>query len=348
MSLRLQIFDMVNGLERFVIVTVIEITGSAPREVGARMVVTDDSSSGSVGGGNLEFHATRTARDLLAEKSEFTRRTEFFGLGVVMKQCCGGAVQLMYEKFSGDPARRLINEFRTEHTQHPRLLISSISDDRPAVVASLKNDMSNISDQIWTMAQELMNDDDHASKLIADGTDQWFVTRLDEIPIKIVLFGAGHVGKALVKLLQDLPFQVDWVDQRPEMFPAQIPANTRIYSPADPSKLIEKQPPGVFFVIMTHDHGLDYELCLRILKRQNFGWLGLIGSDTKRKRFEQRLAKDGIDSFRLQRLICPIGVSGIRGKSPAVIAISTAAQLLEVRDRISSSSSGQPLAHAEA
>ena len=348
MSLHPQFFDMVNGFDRFVMVTVIEITGSAPREVGARMVVTEESSKGSIGGGNLEFHATQRARELLAEKSEFLRKTEYSGLGVMMQQCCGGAVQLMYEKFSGEPARQLTKAFGAKYAETPRLLISPVSDDRPATVASGKRDISHISDHLWNRVQDMGADDENSHQLFSDGSQQWFVTRLDEFPTKIVLFGAGHVGKALVKLLRDLPFQVDWVDQRPDMFPSEIPANTRTNSLSDPVKLIGRQPPGVFFVVMTHDHGLDYRLCLRILKRQNFGWLGLIGSETKRKRFEQRLIKDGIDPFRLKRLVCPIGISGIRGKTPAVIAMSTAAQLLEVRDRVLSGQSDQSPVRADA
>ena len=348
MSLYQQIFDMVSGVDRFVMVTVIEVTGSAPREVGARMVVTEESSKGSIGGGNLEFHAIRSARDLLSDKSEFLRKTEFFGLGVMMQQCCGGAVQLMYEKFSGGQARQLIKEFGAKHAEYPRLLISPVSDDRPAFVASGKSDISHTSGHLWNRVQEMVADDENSNRIFADGSQQWFVTRLDEFPTRIVLFGAGHVGKALVKLLQDLPFQVDWVDQRPEMFPSEIPANTRTISSADPVQLIEQQLPGVFFVVMTHDHGLDYKLCLRILKRQSFGWLGLIGSATKRKRFEQRLIKDGIDPFRLKRLVCPIGISGIRGKTPAVIAMSTAAQLLEKRDRVLSGQSEKSPVRADA
>ena len=114
---------------------------------------------------------------------------------------------------------------------------------------------------------------------------------------KIVLFGAGHVGKALVKLLQDLPFLVEWVDERADLFPQEIPDNAVVRHLEDPLEVLDNPQSGVFYVVMTHSHGLDYELCLKILQRREFGWLGLIGSETKRKRFEKRFIEDGVDSF---------------------------------------------------
>ena len=337
MSLRQELYENLVGLDRFVIVTLIEINGSAPREVGARMIVTGESSQGSIGGGNLEFQAIQNAQAMLVRPQKFTRKTEYSGLGITLKQCCGGAVQLMYEMFAGNSADQLIHELGIEGEGRPRYLVSCVSDDRPTRVVSRRDDVEDLPDSVWDTARELVAGSSEYSRLVSEGSTQWFITHLNEKPIKIVLFGAGHVGKALVPLLQNLPFQIDWVDQREDVFPSSIPDNARTLSPDDLTSFIDSQPDGAFFVVMTHDHGLDYELCLHILKRRNFGWLGLIGSRTKRLRFEQRLNKDGINSFTLQRLICPIGLPSIRGKYPAVIALSTAAQLQEVRNRIAKS-----------
>ncbi len=334
MSLRTDLLDRIDGHRRFVIVTVIEVSGSAPREVGARMVVTESASNGSIGGGNLEFQAIHGARELLARSSGFCRKTEYAGLGITLKQCCGGAVQLMYEVFAEADADQLTQAVAAEPERRPRFLISCISDDRKAAVVSRRNDLDELPDAVWDAARGLLGNGAESSRLVTAESTRWFISHLNERPTRVVLFGAGHVGKALVKLLQDLPFQVDWVDQRSDEFPEELPDNARAHSPDDLFRLIDDQPDGVYFVVMTHDHGLDYELCLHILKRRKFGWLGLIGSEIKRRRFEQRFAKDGIDAFTLQRLICPIGLSGIRGKYPAVIALSTAAQLLEVRGRM--------------
>ncbi len=348
MSWRKDLFDKVDGLNRFVLITVIEVSGSAPREVGARMVVSEKSISGSIGGGNLEYKAIQSAKELLSHSGEFTRRTEFTGLGVTLKQCCGGAVQLMFELFSKKSAKRLIDALALEHSDRPRFLVSCVFGDHPARVVSRRDDLSQMPDAIWDSARSLITANSKTSQLVTDGKAQWFITYLDEQPTKIVLFGAGHVGKSLVKLLQDLPFQIDWVDSRVDIFPTTVPDNTRVVNSKDPMKLIDNQPEDVFFVVMTHDHGLDYELCLHILRRRKFAWLGLIGSKTKRMRFEQRLEKDSIDSFTLQRLVCPIGIPGIRGKFPAVIALSTAAQLLEVRNHAVSAFSDNTLLQVEA
>ncbi len=348
MSFRTELFEKVNGLDRFVLVTVIEISGSAPREVGARMVVTERTECGSIGGGNLEYQAIRSARELLTSHLEFTRRTEYSGLGITLKQCCGGAVQLMFEVFEGDNLKQLVDALAQAADRRPRFLVSCVSDDEPAVVVSRRNDRLQLPDVVWDAAQALVRERGQTSVKVVVGETQWFITYLNEPPTKIVLFGAGHVGKALVKILQDLPFHIDWVDSRSDIFPVDIPDNTRALSPADPVTLIDEQSPGVCYIVMTHDHGLDYELCRHILRQRKFGWLGLIGSDTKRLRFEQRLIKDGVDSFTLKRLVCPIGIAGIRGKFPAVIALSTATQLLELHNRRVSISADESLVHVEA
>lgn len=332
MNLRKELFEKIRGLERFVLVTVIEISGSAPREIGARMVVTEESETGSIGGGNLEYQAIQSARDLLAHTREFKRRTEFSGLGVTLKQCCGGAVQLMFEAFAGESAQQLVDTLAVAPSDRPRFLVTCVSDDEPAIVVSRRSERNQLPDLVWDAAQTLVAERGETSCMVIDGETQWFITHLNEPPTKIVLFGAGHVGKALVKLLQDLPFQIDWVDSRADIFPAFIPANTRALSPDDLFRFINEQPADVCFVVMTHDHGLDYELCSHILRHRQFSWLGLIGSKTKRLRFEQRLFNEGVDSFTLKRLVCPIGIPAIRGKFPAAIALSTATQLLELHN----------------
>ncbi len=347
MGFRKDLLELVHDLDRFVVVTVIEISGSAPREVGARMVVSASSMRGSIGGGDLEYQAIERARQLLSNASASVRKTEFIGLGVTLKQCCGGAVQLMYEVFCGAESRQLVNDLATEYVRRPRFLVSRLADQHPARVVSHRRDLPEIPDAVWDSARQLTCSGDSSSALIADESGLWFITHLDEYPTKLVLFGAGHVGKALVKALQDLPFQIDWVDQRADMFPPQVPNDVQIFAVEDPLEVVDKQPEGAFFVVMTHSHGLDYDLCLRILKQRSFGWLGLIGSETKKQRFEQRLQKDGVDSFTLQRLVCPIGLASIRGKRPAVIALSSAAQLMEVRNQVSRSVARESRLRAE-
>lgn len=144
----------------------------------------------------------------------------------------------------------------------------------------------------------------------------------------LLLFGAGHVGRALVMALAPLPFAIDWTDPRESAFPPLAPANTTMIRTDDPAAQITAAPAGAFVLIMTHDHALDFTLVAAALKRPDFPFIGLIGSATKRARFEKRLRLLGLDTARL---VCPIGLPEIVGKEPAIIAAGVTAQLLALR-----------------
>jgi xanthine dehydrogenase accessory factor len=147
----------------------------------------------------------------------------------------------------------------------------------------------------------------------------------------VVLFGAGHVGAALVRVLATLPCRVTWVDERDASFPAAqfVPDNVTIDANDAPDSAVDAAPPHTYFVVMTHNHTVDLVLAERILRRGDFAFFGMIGSHTKRKQFEHRLAARGIDPARIARMMCPIGVGGIVDKSPEIIAVAAAAQLLQ-------------------
>jgi xanthine dehydrogenase accessory factor len=139
---------------------------------------------------------------------------------------------------------------------------------------------------------------------------------------RVVLFGAGHVGRALVRALAPLPCRLRWLDSRPAMAPAEHASDSAAVA-TGPSDLV---------LVMTHSHALDLAIVEARLRHEDFAWLGLIGSATKRRRFEGQLMAAGIPAERLTRLVCPIGLPAIRGKDPAVIAASVAAQLLVVME----------------
>lgn len=156
------------------------------------------------------------------------------------------------------------------------------------------------------------------------------------------LFGAGHVGRALVRALRPLPCTLDWIDEREQEFPpdalapgagASWPSSLRILAVDAPEAEIATAPPGAFYLVMTHSHDLDFRLGETILRRSDIGWFGLIGSATKRARFVRRWRERGVSDEALQRLVCPVGIPGIPGKAPEVIAASVAAQLLQVAAR---------------
>lgn len=150
-------------------------------------------------------------------------------------------------------------------------------------------------------------------------------------PMHVVLFGAGHVGHALVTLLGMLPCVVQWVDERDELFPDEVPANVQIEATDTPAAIVDEAPAGAYFIVMTHNHALDFELSERIMRRRDFAWFGLIGSQTKRVKFERRLIERGVAAARMDEITCPIGVAGIVDKAPSSIAVAVAAQLMQMR-----------------
>lgn len=232
-----------------VLVTVLAVEGSAPREAGCKMVVAADAIAGTIGGGQLELAAIEAARGILRAGGGSPRLVDY-PLGPSLGQCCGGKVSLLYEAIL-PPA------------------------------------------------------------------------------LQVGLFGAGHVGRALVKLLGDLPCRVTWIDSRPGAFPAALPANVTTLASALPVHEVALLPGRAAVLVMTHDHGLDLELVDAALRRP-FPFVGMIGSATKRARFLRRLAQRGLGPEALARFTCPIGLPGIGGKHPAEIAVAVAAQLLSL------------------
>ena len=279
-----QLVDVL-GRERCVVVTLDSIIGSAPREVGCRMIVTSDKIFGSIGGGNLEFKATAHAQGLLAEEHMPGQVHQPFALGPALNQCCGGSVSLLFECYE---------------TAVPGWL------------------------------EELMNE---AGIETLDNLDGKWWLELNGVQLKpLMLFGAGHVGQAVARMLADLPFDVTWVDGRPDVFPDPPGPNINPLQSGDLPGEVGKAPPGCIFVVMTHSHQLDEDICFEVLSRGDFAWLGLIGSITKRRRFVQRLAQRGISETDLAQLVCPVGLSGIKGKQPATIALSLVAQLMHTTE----------------
>jgi xanthine dehydrogenase accessory factor len=152
----------------------------------------------------------------------------------------------------------------------------------------------------------------------------------DRLRFTLALFGAGHVGRALVDALSLLPCKIIWIDEREDEFPKprHTKANVEVRCVDVPDAEMKTLPHGCFVIITTHSHDLDLELCESALGRADLGFIGLIGSATKKARFLNRLEQKQVAG--LERLVCPIGLSSIQGKEPQVIAASVAAQLLEL------------------
>ncbi|NVZ77469.1 xanthine dehydrogenase accessory protein XdhC, partial [Pseudomonas gingeri] len=151
---------------------------------------------------------------------------------------------------------------------------------------------------------------------------------MGQVQAEIAVFGAGHVGRALVPLLASLPCRVRWIDSREQEFPPQIPSGVRKIISDEPVEEIDRLPAGSYCIVMTHNHPLDLELSAAILKRNDFAYFGLIGSKTKRVKFEHRLRERGYDNALLQRMRCPMGLAEVKGKLPVEIAISIAGEVI--------------------
>jgi xanthine dehydrogenase accessory factor len=146
---------------------------------------------------------------------------------------------------------------------------------------------------------------------------------------EIQVYGAGHVGQALVNLLATLPCHITWIDSRAAQFRA-VPPGVTVRQVEDPIDCVQEAAPDSYFVVMTHDHPLDLALSEAILRRGDFRYAGVIGSATKAQRFRYRLEGKGITADSLARLRCPIGLADVKGKLPAEIAVAVAGEIISV------------------
>jgi xanthine dehydrogenase accessory factor len=164
-------------------------------------------------------------------------------------------------------------------------------------------------------------------------SDDWFLELVVASDLNIAVFGAGHVGAAVVQTLSTLDCNIRWVDSRRNIF-RHTPANVRAIEAADPALEVAALPPGSCFLVMTHSHALDFEICDRILRRGDAAYCGLIGSLSKRRRFEKRYRAEGMSEAALAALVCPIGIAGISGKKPAEIALAASAEVLQAYELV--------------
>jgi xanthine dehydrogenase accessory factor len=182
----------------------------------------------------------------------------------------------------------------------------------------------------------------------AKGQPAWLVEPLARTMHRLYLYGAGHVGRAIVRVLEDLPFAVTWADTSAGRFPERVPPHAQARVAPDPAVLAGNAEADAFHLVLTYSHALDLAICHSLLRRGDFRFLGLIGSATKRARFLKRLAGLGIGEARLKRLVCPIGLPGIGGKEPAMIAVSVAAQLVQLTTAAEARTPAQAFGQADA
>jgi xanthine dehydrogenase accessory factor len=282
-------------------VVIAGIEGSSPREAGAAMVVWADGQSGTVGGGALEWEAAGRARAMLAAGG--TAEVMRVALGPNIGQCCGGAVTLVAERWDKAAVAGLTGEVIA----------------RPLPGASAEMPLA-----VTRILARARGEGVMTGTRIVQG---WFVEPVARPLRDIWVWGAGHVGRALVAVIAPLPgMSVTWVDTGAERFPDALPDDVVQRIAANPGDLVGDAPADAEHFILTYSHALDLDLCHRLLSH-GFRALGLIGSATKRARFRSRLAALGHSDAQIARIACPIGDPSL-GKHPQAIAVSVAAALL--------------------
>ncbi len=312
--------------EPAVIVTVGAIRGSAPREPGAKMIVTRRETIGTIGGGQLEYQCARKASELLADGDRDLPaiQTRRFALGSGCGQCCGGVVDVWFEKLGASP---WLKDLFAHHREREPLVVATTDNGAPDKMVLTANAVpTNCPPGVLADARRLLDSEDGAMM-----SGPYLLEPLRPVDFHIAVFGAGHVGTAVVDVLSRLDCDIRWIDGRRGMLPGSLPRNvTALDSPA-PAREVAAMPPGSYYLVMTHSHPLDLDICDQVLRRDDAAYCGLIGSRTKRRGFEQLLQKQGLDAERLRGLTCPIGVPGVDGKRPAEIALAVAAELLQVK-----------------
>ena len=296
------------------LVTLARAEGSSPREAGARMVVRPSGGfNGTIGGGALEWAALEAAQTVLRQ-GRGPAASRSLALGPELAQCCGGRVEWRIETFDRRDLENLAALVAAE-ARGPATVRAAIGPGG-RVTRSLEGGRRG---------------DGLTASLPEEGA---WTEPVGESARAVYLFGAGHVGRALALALAPLPFALRWIDSRREAFPTLAPANVALIHAAEPASELMSAPDGALIVVMTHSHALDLEIVAEALRAERFDYVGLIGSATKRARFLSQMRAAGLTKAALARLVCPIGLPGIDGKDPAVIAASTTAQLLMAGERL--------------
>lgn len=289
------------GRDAVVRVVVCTHQGSSPREAGAAMLVWADGQSGTIGGGALEFDATDKARAMLASGDAHIER---MALGPSLGQCCGGAVTLAYERLDTAGLAAV-----PDTGLYIRRVAKDAPDEAPMAIRR---------------AQKMARGEGVIGTRYIQG---WLAEPVAPPRRALWVWGAGHVGRAIVSTIAPLPdVAITWLDTSRVRFPADCPPGVTLRFAENPATLVALAPQNAEHLVLTYSHPLDLDLCHHILAH-GFAWCGLIGSHSKWIRFRNRLQALGHDPALVGRIQCPIGDPAL-GKHPQAIAISVAAAFL--------------------
>jgi len=299
----------------FVLVTVGKVKGSSPRETGAKMLITNKGVVlGTIGGGNLEYFAIEKAKTLLINGTDNTLEQHKTPLIPKFDQCCGGLVQIIFEKVNPKTSLWFREFVETVCKNHQAWLITDVQQNQRFIQTGLETEPSKQNPHsAWLTAQSIL------------------IEPLQNNALPVYLFGTGHVGKAIIRQLQHLDVEITAVDSRQDQIPNDTHPNVKIIHSDDWQSVVKNAPNNAYFLVLTHSHKLDYQIAESILKRNSHHFFGLIGSKTKKVRFERQLIASGVSASQLKTMTCPIGLPEIQGKTPEIIAASVIAQILQVQ-----------------
>ena len=309
-----------NGGGSLILITVVRSLGSTPRDAGTRMWVDTAGAHATIGGGHLELQAIDTARSMLADAGT-SAQIRHYPLGPSLGQCCGGAVWLAFER---------LDKSDIAWCEAFKVLLDGGASVRRTRHFPIANQLD---DATQTAGDKLEPD------VVLEPLDPLLVTQPDAswkdshgllvditpgaAPL-VVVCGAGHVGKAIVRVLAELPVTVVWLDPREDEWPADLPDNVLCFNgDADD---VQDFPDDAYWLVLTHSHALDLDIIENVFRHKSFRYLGLIGSKTKSAKFRSRLSRK-FPAAMVDRIVCPIGIVETSSKLPGVIAVSVAAQL---------------------
>ena len=298
--------------------------GSTPRETGSWILIGEAQTLGSVGGGELERTIIEAGQAMLAGNGDWTRSFVHCVLGPDMRQCCGGALEVMLQPIDAS-ASLWLQKARTKQRTNNRasvLFNKTHTGTPPSVI-------------------------DHNEPATANSHAVFALSLADHRPA-LALFGAGHVGRALCTMASQLPLRLSVFDSRKDQC-AQVPAspNIDVHTPYDLLPIAQDLRHHDAALVMTHSHALDYELCRILLTNTALRYTGLIGSQAKARRFRKDLKTDGLTDTQIARLTSPIGAGAPSGKEPGVIALGVLPEILKTC-RVTTGEPGITLQQVEA
>ena len=282
-------------------VLILEIKGSTPRGSGTEMYVWANGTHGTIGGGTLEFEAIKSAKETLKSRKP---KLKSYPLGPDLGQCCGGLVKLFTEYY---------DEKAVTNLKDQSLNVRSIS-GATAAPKTVKKLVEKYKCEHISFDHKLL--------------DEWLIEKVITAKSPIWIWGAGHVGSAILSLLAPMPnLEIFWLDTDNNRFPEKEFTNVYKIIYDSPKQFIKRAQPNAEHLILTYSHKIDLEICDNVL-HHDFKWAGLIGSKTKFNRFKKKLLSFGHTEKKIDQIQCPIGNKNY-GKHPQQIALGVAVNWIE-------------------